>query len=114
MCGSCQVQMVLHILLVFCGAQIFGEGLKVINSTMSGYSGQYLLSATSQSNSVLGAAMQHFLRSANFIMPLKTRLRNNVQAPENFSPAQIFVFVACHQKKPTKHLVAILVDRKGA
>ncbi len=32
--------LVLQLLLVFCGAQYFGEGLDVINATMSGESGQ--------------------------------------------------------------------------
>jgi hypothetical protein len=50
---------VLHFLLVFCGAQFaqfFGEGLDLINTTISGDLGQYLLSVTS--NTFLVAAIQ--------------------------------------------------------
>ncbi len=77
----------LHILLVFCGAQYFGEGLDVINTTISGDSGQYLLSATS-SNTFLAVAI-HFIFGSGVMQvssrhPKSSIENSNTRARENF------------------------------
>ncbi len=82
---SCQV---LHILLVICGAQYFGEGLNVINTTMSGDSGQYLLYSLA-SNTFFAVAI-HFMFSSG-VMQVSSRQPKSIENSNACAPERILI-----------------------